>query len=551
MRQARPQQQRTSVVGVLVVTALFSWAAWESLSFQAAFPVIPYLFGFCALVAGARALGLLLVRLNNFLVRREALVPTTQKGSASWASAKDMKRRGLYDTQGLFLGCDTTGRPVFFAGETHGLTLAPAGSGKTVAFSVPALCHSPLPIIVSDLKGTLAVMTHALRKKHHKQDIFCCNPAHLYTEQLGIPARYNPMQILLDDWMASERNKDLVADSQSMALQLYPEPAGTGENTFWRNGSRKILVFVLVFLITYHGTEKATLSEALRLLRNVKELIEAAKVAMGSPILQGELADMAADLHYKLTAQDTRQVDSFLEGAVQALAPFSSSGWLAESTSACDVRFKDLKENPATVYLIADPTKMRVFAPWLGLLGWSAIIELTRCQNTKPVLFLLDEATNFRIENIPNSLTGLREFGIRIWFVIQELEEYARVYGREALETLLSQTEVKQIFFASGAKTCELISRMLGEQTVKSVNFNFGRTLDEPITKSVTEHARRILTADEVRQFGDTILFIRNLAPIHAVKVGYHEVSPWAELVEANPLFGSKLKGKTKVWLKY
>ena len=92
---------------------------------------------------------------------------------------------------------------------------------------------------------------------------------------------------------------------------------------------------------------------------------------------------------------------------------------------------------------------------------------------------------------------------------------------------------------------------MLGEQTVKSVNFNFGRTLDEPITKSVTEHARRILTADEVRQFGDTILFIRNLAPIHAVKVGYHEVSPWAELVEANPLFGSKLKGKTKVWLKY
>ncbi len=550
MQQPR-QAQSSSLMGALAVSALLIWAAWESMALLAAFPLITYFLGFCAVVVSTRAAGLLLIRIHTLMLRLEVMRATGLRGTAAWATKKDIKRAGLYDTNGLFLGCDTRGRPLFFAGETHGLTLAPAGSGKTVAFAVPALCHSPLPMIVSDFKGTLAVMTKALREKHHKHEVFCINPTHCYAEQLGIPARYNPMQIILDDWVASDRNKDLIADAQSMALQLYPEPAGTGENTFWRNGSRKILVFVLVYLITYHGAEKATLSEALRLLRNVKELIETCKLAMGSPILNGELADMAAELHFRLIADDRRQVESFLEGAVQALAPFSSSGWLAESTSACDVRFKDLKEHPATVYLIADPTKMKVFSPWLGLLGWAAITELTRCQNTKPVLFLLDEATNFRIENLSNSLTGLREFGIRVHFIIQELEEYARVYGREALETLLSQTEVKQIFGASGAKTCELISRMLGEQTVKSVNFNLGRTLNDPITKSVGEHARRILTPDEVRQFADTILFIRNLPPIHAIKTGYQEVAPWVDWVEANPLFGSKLKGKTKVWLKY
>jgi type IV secretion system protein VirD4 len=194
---------------------------------------------------------------------------------------------------------------------------------------------------------------------------------------------------------------------------------------------------------------------------------------------------------------------------------------------------------------------MKVFAPWMGLMGWAAITELTRCQNTKPVFFLLDEATNFRIENLSNSLTGLREFGIRVWFVIQELEEYAYVYGRESLETLLSQTEAKQIFGASGAKSCELISRMLGEQTVKAVNVNLGRTRYDPIIQSVSEQARRLLTPDEVRQFTDTILFIRNLPPIHAIKTGYHEVKPWSDWVAANPLFGSKLHGKTRVRLKY
>lgn len=545
-----PPQRQQSLLLMLVFTGLSGWGAWKSLDLQA-LPVIPYVLGFVALVLGFQALSLSLVRLRNILMRSDAMAATTQRGSASWATSHDLKRAGLYNTSGVFLGCDTDGRPLFFDGEIHGLTLAPAGSGKTIAFSIPALCHSSLPIIVSDFKGTLAVMTKPLREKQHHQKVFCVNPAHLYTEQLGVPARYNPLQILLDDWMEVEKNKDLIADAQSIALQLCPEPQATGENTFFRNGSRKILVLILVYLVTFHGASKATLSEALSLLRNVKELIEVCQVAMFSPILNGELSDMAAELHYKLTAQDTRQVDSFLEGAVQALAAFSSSGWLAESTSTCDFRFRDMKENPATVYLIADPTKMKVFSPWMGMIAWSALTELTRQKNTRPVMALLDEATNFRVENLSNALTGLREFGIRVWFVIQELEEYARVYGRENCETLLSQTEVKQIFGASGAKTCDLISRMLGEQTVKAVNVNLGRTRYDPIIQSVSEQARRLLTPDEVRQFTDTILFIRNLPPIHAIKTGYQEVKPWSDWVAANPLFGSKLQGKTRVRLKY
>ncbi len=545
------RREQPSLFLVFALTSLFVWAAWKSWALQNAFPFIPYVLTFFALAGGFKALSLSIAQFYNHLIWRDALAQSEGKGSAAWATKKEIKQAGLHDTKGVFLGCDLSGHPIYFDGECHGLTLAPAGSGKTVAFSVPALCHLPLPMIISEFKGTMAVMMANKRKKQHNQNEFFVNPAHLYSDKLGKPARYNPVQILIDDWMDADRNKDLIADAQAMAFQLNPEPSPKGEGTFWRNGSRKFLVFGLVFLVTHYGAEKATLSEVLRLLRNVPKLIEACKIASSSSILNGELADMAADLHYKLTAQDTRQVDSFLEGAIQSLSAFSSSGWLAESTSTCDFRFKDLKETPATVYLIADPTKMKVFAPWLGLMGWAAITELTRCQNTKPVFFLLDEATNFRIENLSESLTGLREFGIRVWFVIQELEEYARVYGREALETLLSQTEVKQIFGATGAKTCELISRMLGDQTIKSVNFNLGNNLNDPITQSVNEHARRLLTPDEVRRFSDTILFIRNLPPIHAVKTGYHQVKPWSNWVAANPLFGSKLKGKTKVWLKY
>ncbi len=545
-----PPQRQQSLLLMVVFTALFGLGAWKSLELQA-LPLIPYVLGFVALVIGFQALSLSLIRLRNIVMRRDAMAATTQRGSASWATSKDLKRAGLYKTSDVFLGCDIDGRPLFFDGETHGLTLAPAGSGKTIAFSIPALCHSPLPMIVSDLKGTLAVMTKSIREKQHQQEVFCVNPAQLFVDHLGAPARYNPLQILVDDWMETEKNKDLIADARSISLQLCPEPPSIGENTFFRNGSRNLLVFGFAFEVTHHGSGKATLSEVLSLLRNVKQLIKACETAMSSAILNGELADMAADLHYKLTAQDTRQVDSFLEGAVQALTAFSSSGWLADSTSACDFRFKDLKEQAATVYLIADPTKMKVFSPWLGLMGWAAITELTRCHNSRRVFFLLEEATNIRIEGLSQGLTALREYGIMVWLVVQELEILEHQGGRVALETILSQTEVKQIFGASGAKTCELVSRLLGESTIKAVNVNLGRTRYDPVIQSVSEQARRLLTPDEVRQFSDTILFIRNLPPIHAIKTGYHEVKPWSDWVAANPLFGSKLRGKTRVRLKY
>lgn len=543
-----PPQRQQSLLLLLVFTGLFGWGAWQSLKIQA-LPIVPYSLGFIALVIGFRALGLSLVRLRNIVIRSEAMTVTSSRGSAAWATRNDLRRGGLYGTSGVFLGRDTEGHPLFFDSTTHTLTLAPSGAGKTVASSIPALCHVPHPMIVSDFKGTLAVMTKLVREKHHRQEVFCVNPAQLYTNHLGTPARFNPLQILLDDWMGTEKN--LMADSQSMALQLINEPPGTTENTFFRNGSRKILVLLFVYVVAFEGTSKASLSEVLSLLRNVQRLIGVCEVARASPILNGELADMAAELHYRLTAQDTRQVDSFLEGAVQALAAFSSSGWLAESTSACDFRFKDLKERAATVYLIADPTKMKVFSPWLGLMGWAAITELTRCMNTKRVYLCLDECTNFKIEGLSEALTGLREFGLVCHFICQSLSEYERIYGRASLETMLSQTEIKQIFGASDSKTCELISRMLGEQTVKAVNVNLGRTSYDPIIQSVSEQARRLLTPDEVRQFTDTILFIRSLPPIHAIKTGYHEVKPWSDWVAANPLFGSKLQGKTRVRLKY
>jgi type IV secretion system protein VirD4 len=291
----------------------------------------------------------------------------------------------------------------------------------------------------------------------------------------------------------------------------------------------------------------ATLAGALALLSVSDDLLKALQEARENPVLEGDLARLAKDMLMKIENGDPKQVESFREGAVQALEVFSASGALAACTSQSDFRFADLKTKKLTIYLLADPTRTAVYAPWLGLLSWCALTELIRCQGGQRVCFLCDEATNFRIEGLPALLTIAREFKIILWLIVQELEQWAQVYGRESLETLLSQTEAKIIMGSRSQKTCELVSQMLGDQSIKAYSHNLGTSFFDPVTRSVHEAPRRLMTPDEVRRTPSTILFVKDHRPILLDQIGYHQIQPWAKRVGINPLFGKRYKGKIKL----
>ncbi len=546
------RQQKQSPLKQIIVTSI---ALWLYLTLEPTTEELYWLKQFCLLIVLIGGLKATLISLDftrNILLRWYALKPSDKYGSARWATDKDHKLYGQFKTNGLLLGVSAnSGRPLFFNGETHGLTLSPAGGGKTVNFFIPALLHlGDMPMIVPDLKGTLACITKRTREKRHKNKIYCVNPARLYEKKLGKPARYNPLQILMDSWQSGNM-EDLITDAQAIALQLLSEPPQSGENTFFRNGGRMIMVFCMLYLVTRESDKTPTLSDVLKMLRNEALLKESLHVASCSDVIKGDLADIANDLLAKVEQNDTRQWESFREGAVQSLSAFSASGWLSESTSACDFRFFDLKNKKATVYLIADPTRMKVYAPWLGLLGWCALTELTRCQSKKQVLFLFDEAANFKIEGLTGKLTELRGYGCRVWFALQSLDAFAKVYGKDDLQTLLEQCECQQFFGIQSYKTAELISKTLGNTTVKADNFNLGHVVVDPVLFSVGEHARPLLTPDEVRRFRDCIILLRGQPPIHALKVGYHEVRPWSRWADADPMYGRKFKGKARVVLRY
>lgn len=544
----QPRNQITNPFVLLVLSSLCGWGAWETRDWLhsdlLAVPAFLALGAVLTLIKGVLYSLLYLIRL---FFRKRAMKPTDRSGSAAWASSRDIEKMGMYNRRGGFLAGMHENRPVFVDIESSGLVLSPAGGGKTVTFVIPALCHNPISMFVPDLKGTLACMTAELRRKRYKHEILCVNPGGLYQDILGVGARYNPLQILIDSWNSPDRHAQLLSDAQSIAKQLCQDPIQQGENQYFRNGSRKFLVFAFVYQVT--NSNHATLADALCLLSDKEVLLKALQDVQYSAHLNGDLARLAKDLLAKFDSGDQKQIESFREGAIQPLEIFSPSGKLAECTSTCDFRFADLKKKKMTVYLLADPTRMSVYAPWLGLLSWCALTELIRFQNGKSVCFLCDEITNLKINDLPSLLTLAREFKIKLWLIVQELEQWAHVYGRESLETLLSQTEVKIIMGVRSYKTCQLISDMLGESTIKALNHNLGRSLFDAPTRSIQDAPRRLMAADEVRRTSDTILFMGNHRPIRLSKIGYHEVKPWVKWVSINPLFNKPFKGKIRLWL--
>lgn len=545
-------RQHPQPFSLLIATSAFCYATFYTWDWRFGdwFP-IPYIAGFLSALFLLQLFCLILYIIFKSILYWWIKRPKGRAGKAGWMSHKEMRKNKLFWKWGRFFVGAYKGFAVYVGLETSGLVLSPAGGGKTIGFVIPALMHNKDNMIVPDLKGTLAVMTAKHRQKKFKHEIIILNPAGLYAELLGPSACYNPLQIIIDDWNNQDLHKHLLSDARSIAKQLYPEVADGGRNIFWHNGARKVLVFGICYVVIC--TDNPTLSHIHSILSDPEHFESAMGEIRNHKALSGDFARLAKDLLRKIEDGNSEHSESFREGALQRLEVFAPSGALAENTSHCDFRFKDLKQEPSrkhkrkTIYILADPTRAPDYAPWIGLLSWCALTELIRAGRGERVVFLCDEATNFKIHDLPPMLTLVREFNIVLWIIIQELAEWAKIYGDKSLQTLISQTEVKLIMGANTLDVCRMISDILGDESIMAKNYNLGHSFFDPISKSLHETGQKLMTSDEVRRSEEIILLMNKKRPVKLDHIGYHEVHPWRKHVGINPLFGKKFKGRMKV----
>lgn len=537
------RQQQGSSIGAFVLAGLCGWAAL-SVPHDGA----QWLLGTVSaisLIAGANRLAR---ERDQQRKRQAAETPSGVLGAASFMTGDGAARAGLTDPAGLFLGA-LDGRMLFHSGKAHLLTVAPARSGKGISVVVPNLLHWQGSVFVTDPKGELASVTAAHRATTFGQKVFILNPWGLHGLRQD---RFNPLAFFIDLAGDERGRRGLTEEVAALALQLIPEPEDA-RNRFFREGSRKLIRALVLHLATRGQPERCTLPELWRLLQNSTHLEQVLIDMAGSDALGGIIADMADDIARTLE-RNPETFQSFCEGASQAVSIFDPSGWLADSVSGSDFSFAELKTGKASVYLVIPPDRVATHGAWLGLLTRQAIDAVARTPGQAKVLFMLDEAANMgKLTGLSESLTLLPGLGVRVWMIVQSLDQLRAVYGRETTSTILSQAEVQQYFAIQEHVLTKTLSDALGQRTVKTTSINLGRREDDDPGESRGETGRPLMSADEIRLMPKTeqLLLIQSQPPIRGRRVPFWEVAPWQDWAAVNPVEGSHPRPDPSFHLSY
>ncbi|OJU50102.1 MAG: hypothetical protein BGO03_09540 [Mesorhizobium sp. 61-13] len=535
--------QRGSSLSMFALAAGCVWGAWAVPNDAA-----QWLLGATSVIAVISGSDRLRAEMDRDRKRREAETPSGIYGTAAFMTGDAAARAGLTDPAGLFLG-SLGGRLLFHNGKAHLITVAPARKGKGISVVVPNLLHWQGSVFVTDAKGELAAVTAAHRQNTFGQKVFVVNPWGLH----GLPQhRFNPLAYLvdLDDDEAVRRG--LTEEVAALALQLLPEPEDA-RNRYFREGSRKLLRALMLHLATRQVRGDCTLPELWRLLQNSGKLDAALADMAGSDALSGVVADLADDIA-GIIEKSPEAFQSFVEGARQTVSIFDPSGWLADSVSASDFSFADLKTGKVSVYLVVPPKRIETHGAWLGLLTRQAINDVAGTPGGRKVLFMLDEFANMgKLASLSESLTLLPGLGVRVWMVVQSLDQLRTVYGREATNTILSQAEVQQFFAVQDHGLTKMLSDALGQRTVKTASINLGRKEDDDPGESKSETGRPLMSPDEIRLMPDTeqLLLIQSQPPIRARRVPFWEVAPWRDWAAPNPVEGTHPRPEPSFRLNY
>ncbi|OUS37248.1 hypothetical protein A9Q94_06505 [Rhodobacterales bacterium 56_14_T64] len=531
-------ETRTSLLGSIILSAGLGYAAhyfWPGIYTEDWQRIVVGVLVFLSAQQGLKAFSAFWRYRQDLLRLLRAYGEDTSHGSAEWMTERQARKSGLHKrTEGSrFVGV-VGSTAIWLYTETHSLILGPAGSAKSSAGFMNWLSDSDESCIVVDTKREFQETTAEMRRDKFGHRIIILDPVSQATDFL------NPLDHISEFF--EQNSPAALSLVRGLALQLYPEPPQEGANLFFRSGTRMQMVTLITAVVAVCPPEQRNLTTVYRALTNEaflnELLIQTARVSQ----LNGEVAQMAEDQHRMAFGEDgsEKTYEQFRIGAMQALEAFGPGNYLAHITSKSSFSFADLKRERTSVYLTVDFANKDVLGKWAGLMLWLATDQLVRANNNTPVVIYHDECCNSPLYNLPTVLTLLRSYGVKYVAATQDLDDFVRVYGKHAHETIMSETDIKQ--FLGGIRsqtTLEFLSKYLGDFTVNSASFAFS---DDGIKESFSRSKRALLTTDELRRLRTDcqIVISGNHRPILARKVQVFAVEPWRNQIAPNRMYGSK-----------
>ena len=291
---------------------------------------------------------------------------------------------------------------------------------------------------------------------------------------------------------------------------------------------------------------KRTLVEVRRLLMSpdgeLRQLLEA-MCGHAHPVVKKRGAQFAR--------MDERTFSSVV-ATVRSHTEFLDSPSIQAAVSRSTFDFRDLKDDPTSVFLIMPVERLDNYARYVRVMIGCAQARLlaVRYKPRHPVLFLLDEFPRLgRFDKIDEGLSAHRGFGIQYLIIVQSVAQLEEAYG-PLWRNFVTNTTLHVLWSPNDDQACTFISDAAGDQTVAYVEVsdntgNQGRhviadSYSAGSSRTVRETRRKLIEPDEARTLDPAFCFVfsRGRAPVVLRRPNYLTDPLFRGAFDPNPYHG-------------
>ena len=494
----------------------YPWKLFEWWFFFDAYA--PQVFDTGGTIAAGSGLVAVVVAIAMSVWRSRQARKVTTYGSARWADTADIRKAGLTQPAGVFLG-QHDGHYLRHEGPEHVLTFAPTRSGKGVGLVVPTLLSWPASAVIHDIKGENWQITAGWRSRFSHCLLF--NPTDASS------AAYNPL-------LEVRRGAHEVRDVQNIADILVDPEGALEKRNHWEKTSHALLVGAILHML-YAGENKT--------LRGVANFLSDPACPFELTLHRMMTTRHLGNGPHPVVASAAREVlnksDNERSGVLSTAMSFLGlyrDPTVAEVTSRCDWRIADLiaAEHPVSLYLVVPPSDISRTKPLIRLILNQVGRRLTESldgsdgiQRRHKLLLMLDEFPALgRLDFFETALAFMAGYGIRSFLIAQSLNQIDKAYGQN--HSILDNCHVRVTFATNDERTAKRISETLGTATELRAQRNYAGHRLAPwlghLMVSRQETARPLLTPGEVMQLPteEAVVMVSSVAPIKAKKLRYY-----------------------------
>jgi type IV secretion system protein VirD4 len=478
--------------GIDLIGNLTTPSAAFATSDMLALPRDPYLHLVAAPVLAA--LGIL-ARLA-WLLAHDTLPTSRSKHDSRWATRRDASRiaTSLKSASGRLVLGTAHGRTIATEQHHSVVVFGPTGSGKTTGIVIPALLNHHGPAVALSVKSDLVYATHHARAQ--------LGDVHVY-DPLGLTnypsSKWTPLRACRC-WEEAQRMAE--------ALTSAVGDSGLAASRFWDAMAAKLLEPML---------HAAALDN--RTMRDVVAWIDERNTTNVENILEHHDATDALRSFRASQERDDRTKSSVYASAEVILRAYASPR-MSDTTPDDSLDPATLLSSATTLYVVApaeDQARLRpVFSALVKDIYRCAVLKAESSgQPLDPgLLLVLDEAANIApIHDLAQIAATCRAYAIQLVTIFQDLAQVTHRYQHGASTVVNNHTAKMLLPGASDRELLELVSRLVGEETIARDTTSTGPS---GVTHSSHLHQRPLAAIHELRQLtrDQALLLYANLPPL-------------------------------------